>query len=151
VVVRQSINQCQFHRNGAVAANAQCSPGWRIAATGAIGAAGERKGRCMERKRICGRGWGCLCWRREVKWKRGFSKKSWGLHGKGLVSHLAAGGEADASGTLGRGSPSLLLYEAGGLGLEDSTESVVAGWEGDATTGFEAVDRSSSIVPVLCR
>ena len=81
-------------------------------------------------------------------------KKSWGLHGngKGLVSHLAAGGEADASGTLGRGSPSLLLYEAGGLGLGGLMESVVVvGCEGDATTGFEAVDRSSSIVPVLCR
>lgn len=81
----------------------------------------------------------------EVAVKRGFGKKSWGLHGKGLVSHLAAGGEADASGTLGRGSPSLLLYEAGGLGLGDLIEeSVVVGCcEGDATTGFEAVDRSS--------
>lgn len=48
--VNQSMPASSTGRNGAVAANAQCSPGWRIAATGAIGAAGKRR-RCMERKR----------------------------------------------------------------------------------------------------
>ena len=129
MVVRQSINQCQSHRNGAVAANAQCSPGWRIAVTGGDWRC-RRKKETMhgkeedlwERLRVS-----LLALRGQVEAR--LCKKKLGIawNGKGLVSHLAAGGEEDASGTLGRGSPSLLLYEAGGLGLGDLMESVVVG------------------------
>lgn len=74
-------------------------------------------------------------------------QKSLGMHGKGLVSHLADGGEAVASGARGRWSPSLLLYRGR---AEGDLMSGVVDCDGDATVGFEAVDRSS-IVPVLCR
>ena len=76
------------------------------------------------------------------------NKKKLGMHGRGLVSHLAVvGGEAVASGARGRWSPSLVLYS----GREEVVGLVSAAVEGDgdATGGLEAVDRSS-IVPVSC-
>jgi hypothetical protein len=86
----------------------------------------------------------CLCWR--GRFAARLSKKL-GMRGKGLVSHLGVGGEAVASGALGRWSPSLLLYR--GRAVDDLMSGVVD-FDGDATTGFAVVDRSS-IVPVPCR
>jgi hypothetical protein len=73
--------------------------------------------------------------------------KKLGMRGKGLVSHLGVGGEAVASGALGRWSPSLLLYRGRAVG---DLMSGVVDCDGNATTGLEVVDRSS-IVPVPCR
>lgn len=70
------------------------------------------------------------------------------MHGKGLVSYLAADwGEVVASVALPRWSPSLLLYKGREVGDLMSGVPDCDGEEG--IEGFDAVSRSS-IVPVLC-
>ena len=161
--INQSINPSialQLHRS--FAANAQCKPRPRRGASGAATRAGLRCGLRVEQgksawkgKRFKGRvGW-LLSARLvfvggEVRGQARplQNKKKLGMHGRGLVSHLAVvGGEAVASGARGRWSPSLVLYS----GREEVVGLVSAAVEGDgdATGGLEAVDRSS-IVPVSC-
>ncbi len=62
------------------------------------------------------------------------------MDAKGLVSHLAVWGGADASGALVRWSPSLLLYKGREVG-DLMSDVVDCGGEGMA--GFEVDDRSS--------
>lgn len=74
-------------------------------------------------------------------------EKSWGcIQRKGLVSHLAGWGGADASGALVRWSLSLLLYKGREVGdlMSDAEDCVVEGM-----VGLEVDDRSS-IFPISC-
>ncbi len=115
--VRASVNQSIASSTDAFAADAQCrdrcnSGGRALRANAAVHGKKQRdskKGRGM-----CEFGWldgvsSLLAGRWAGRQARRCSKKKLGMHGKGLVSHLADGGEAVASVASGRWSPGLVL------------------------------------------